>query len=167
MEEISTKFYSFSALSIKGNNIDMSSYKGKLLLVVNTASECGLTPQYAGLESLHRKYKEDGLVILGFPCNQFGQQEPGDETSIQKGCLINYDVTFQMFAKIHVNGRAAHPIYKYLKKELSGIFGRRIKWNFTKFLIDRNGIPLKRFAPTDKPAKIDGVITEILRNEGK
>ena len=111
-------FNSFSALSIDGTVVELSTYRNKLVLVVNTASECGLTPQYEGLESLYRKYKAEGLIILGFPCNQFGRQEPGDEASIQEGCLTEYEVTFPMFAKINVNGKSAHPIYKYLKKEL-------------------------------------------------
>ncbi len=166
MKREPTKFYSFSARSIDGTDVDMSTYQNKLVLVVNTASECGLTPQYKGLESLYRKYMDDGLVILGFPCNQFGHQEPGDEVSIQEGCLIDYEVTFPMFAKINVNGKTAHPIYKYLKKELSTLLGGRIKWNFAKFLIDREGKPIKRFAPTDKPSKVAKTIAEILANEG-
>jgi len=165
MKEGSSKFYSFSAMSIDGTPIELSTYKGKLVLVVNTASECGLTPQYEGLESLYRKYKDAGLIVLGFPCNQFGHQEPGDESSIQEGCLTDYEVTFPMFAKIHVNGRTAHPLYKYLKNALSSMLGGRIKWNFTKFLIGRDGKPLKRFAPTDKPLKIEHTITSILAKE--
>ena len=147
-------FYQFSARSLQGKEIKMDAYKGKTVLVVNTASQCGLTPQLEGLEKLHRKYGEKGLVILGFPCNQFANQEPGDEKSIAEGCVINYGVTFQMFSKIDVNGESAHPLYKYLKSELGGWFGSRIKWNFTKFLIDRDGKPVKRFAPVDTPEKI-------------
>ncbi len=149
------QFYNFTAISLQGKEIKMEQYAGKTILVVNTASKCGLTPQYEGLEKIHQKYKDKGLVILGFPCNQFGNQEPGDEKSISEGCLINYGVTFQMFSKIDVNGDNAHPVYKYLKKELHGIFGSRIKWNFTKFLIDSNGKPVKRFAPITKPEEID------------
>lgn len=148
-------FYQFSAKSLQGKEIPMETYKGKTLLVVNTASKCGLTPQYEGLENLYKKYKDKGLVILGFPCNQFGNQEPGDEKSISEGCLVNYGVSFPMFAKIEVNGTDAHPIYKYLKKELSGFLGGKIKWNFTKFLIDKEGKPLKRFGPAVTPDKID------------
>ncbi len=148
-------FHQFSANSLKGKEIPMEAYKGKTVLVVNTASKCGLTPQYEGLENLYKKHKDKGLVILGFPCNQFGNQEPGDEQSISEGCLVNYGVTFPMFAKIDVNGANAHPIFKYLKKELSGFLGGKIKWNFTKFLIDENGKPVKRFAPTVTPDKID------------
>src|SRR4030066_2607139 len=130
------QFYDFKAKTLQGKEIGMDTYKGKTVLVVNTASKCGLTPQYEGLEALYRKYSDKGLVILGFPCNQFANQEPGDEKSISEGCMIKYGVTFPMFLKIEVNGKNAHPIYKYLKKELSGLFGSRIKWNFTKFLID-------------------------------
>jgi len=133
----------------------MDAYKGKTVLVVNTASECGLTPQFEGLEALYRKHKDDGLVILGFPSNQFANQEPGDEKSIAEGCVINYGVTFPMFSKTDVNGPDAHPLYKYLKSELPGVLSNNIKWNFTKFLIDSEGRPVKRFSPTTKPEKID------------
>ncbi|MCY1722969.1 glutathione peroxidase [Prolixibacteraceae bacterium Z1-6] len=155
-------FYQFSAQSLQGKEINMEAYKGKTVLVVNTASKCGLTPQFEGLETLNKKYKDKGLVILGFPCNQFANQEPGDEKSISEGCLINYGVTFQMFSKIDVNGKTAHPIYKYLKNELGGVFGSKIKWNFTKFLIDSEGNPVKRFAPTTKPEKIDKYLEKVL-----
>lgn len=147
-------FYQFSAKSLQGKEISMETFKGKIVLVVNTASKCGLTPQFEGLEALYQKYKDKGLVILGFPCNQFANQEPGDEKSISEGCMINYGVTFPMFSKIDVNGDQAHPLYKYLKKELSGLFGGKIKWNFTKFLIDAKGNPVKRFAPVTRPEKI-------------
>jgi glutathione peroxidase len=157
------QFYQFSALSLQGKEISMESFKGKTVLVVNTASKCGLTPQFEGLESLYQKYKDQGLVILGFPCNQFANQEPGDESSIAEGCMINYGVSFPMFAKIEVNGENAHPIYKYLKKELSGLFGGKIKWNFTKFLIDSTGKPVKRFGPITKPEKIDQYLAKHLR----
>jgi len=156
------QFYQFSAKSLQGKEINMEAYKGKTILVVNTASECGLTPQYEGLEKLYKKYKDRGVVVLGFPCNQFGNQESGDEKSISEGCLINYGVTFPMFSKIEVNGENAHPIYKYLKKELGGLFGTKIKWNFTKFLIDSDGKPIKRFAPITKPEKIDDYLASIL-----
>jgi glutathione peroxidase len=157
-----SKFYQYSAKSLQGKEISMNDYKGKTVLVVNTASKCGLTPQFEGLEKLHQKYKDKGLVILGFPCNQFANQEPGDEKSISEGCVINYGVTFQMFAKIDVNGENAHPLYKYLKKELGGLFGSRIKWNFTKFLIDKNGKPLKRFGPVETPEKIEKYLEKFL-----
>ncbi|MFA7082821.1 MAG: glutathione peroxidase [Bacteroidales bacterium] len=157
------KFYSFKANSIQGKEISMELYRGKTILVVNTASKCGLTPQLDGLEALYQKYKDKGLVILGFPCNQFLNQEPGDEKSISEGCLINYGVSFPMFSKIDVNGKDAHPIYKYLKKELGGLFFNSIKWNFTKFLIDNNGKPIKRFSPTFTPEKIDIYLENLLK----
>ncbi len=150
-----TNFYQFSAKSLQGKEINMEDYKGKTVLVVNTASKCGLTPQYEGLEKLYEKYKDKGLVILGFPCNQFANQEPGDEKTISENCLINYGVTFPMFSKVEVNGENAHPIFKYLKSELKGTLGSKIKWNFTKFLVDKNGNPVKRFSPTTQPEKID------------
>lgn len=147
-------FYQFSAKSLQGKDISMEAYKGKVILVVNTASKCGLTPQYEGLEKLHQDYKDKGLVILGFPCNQFGNQEPGTDKEISEGCLINYGVSFQMFSKIDVNGDNAHPIYKYLKNKLPGFPWKKIKWNFTKFLIDKSGKPVKRFSPTTVPDKL-------------
>lgn len=156
-------FYQFSAKSLQGKEISMKEYQGKTILVVNTASKCGLTPQFEGLEKLYEKYQDKGLVLLGFPCNQFANQEPGDEKSISEGCVINYGVTFQMFSKIDVNGKDAHPIYKYLKKELGGLIGSRIKWNFTKFLIDTEGKPVKRFAPTTKPEEIDKFLAGFLK----
>lgn len=157
-----SQFYQFEAKSLQGKPVSMEEYKGKTVLVVNTASKCGLTPQFEGLESMYKKYKDKGLVILGFPCNQFANQEPGDEKSISEGCMINYGVTFPMFSKIDVNGDDAHPLYKYLKSELKGTFGNKIKWNFTKFLVDKNGKPLKRFAPTTKPEKIEKYLDDIL-----
>lgn len=158
-----TGFYDFKATSLQGKEINMEDYKGKTVLVVNTASKCGLTPQYEGLEKLYEEYKDKGLVILGFPCNQFGSQEPGDEQSIAEGCVINYGVTFPMFSKVDVNGQNAHPIFKYLKSKLGGWFGSKIKWNFTKFLIDTNGKPVKRFSPTTKPEKITPYLEKYLR----
>jgi glutathione peroxidase len=156
-------FYQFSARSLQGKDISMESYSGKVVLVVNTASKCGLTPQYEGLETLYRKFKDQGFVILGFPCNQFGNQEPGNEKEISEGCLINYGVSFPMFSKIEVNGVAAHPIYKYLKNKLPGYLSKNIKWNFTKFLIDSNGIPVKRFSPTTIPEKLTKDIEKYLK----
>jgi glutathione peroxidase len=155
-------FYQFTARTLQGKEISMDTYKGKVLLVVNTASKCGFTPQYEGLESLYRRYKDKGLIILGFPCNQFGNQEPGTEKEISEGCLINYGVSFPMFSKIEVNGRNAHPIYKYLKDKLHGFFGKSIKWNFTKFLINANGIPVKRFSPSTIPEKLVNDIEKLL-----
>ncbi|MFZ0473232.1 MAG: glutathione peroxidase [Bacteroidales bacterium] len=150
-----TSFYDFKAKSLGGKEISMEEFKGKTVLVVNTASKCGFTPQFAGLEELYTKYSDKGLVILGFPCNQFANQEPGDEKSIAEGCLLNYGVTFPMFSKIDVNGPDAHPLYKYLKSALPGFLSNRISWNFTKFLIDGEGKPVKRFAPATEPGKID------------
>jgi glutathione peroxidase len=155
-------FYQFTAKSLQGKEIAMETYKGKTVLIVNTASNCGFTPQFEGLEKLYQKYKDKGFVILGFPCNQFANQEPGDEKSISEGCLLNYGVTFPMFSKIEVNGENAHPVYKYLKKELNGVFGSKIKWNFTKFLIDADGKPVKRFSPSTTPEKIDKYLERFL-----
>ncbi len=160
---MNSNFYDFTAITIQGNEVSMKTYIGKTVLVVNTASNCGLTPQFEGLETLYKKYQDKGLVILGFPCNQFANQEPGNDKQIAEGCLVNYGVTFPMFSKIDVNGLTAHPIYKYLKKELGGLFGARIKWNFTKFLIDANGKPVKRFAPVVKPAKLDAYLHQLLK----
>lgn len=159
---MNTPFYTFSASSLQGKEISMESFRGKTILIVNTASKCGLTPQYDGLEKLYQKYLSNDFVILGFPCNQFANQEPGDAKTIQEECLINYGVTFPMFAKIDVNGENAHPIYKYLKSKLNGTFGSRIKWNFTKFLIDSNGKPVKRFSPFTKPETIDKFLAKYL-----
>lgn len=157
-----TNFYDFEANNLKGEKTAMKKYEGDLILVVNTASKCGLTPQYEGLEELYSKYKDQGLTILGFPCNQFGSQEPGDENDIEEFCQVNYGVSFPMFSKVDVNGSDAHPIFKYLKSEQGGFLGSKIKWNFTKFLIDRNGQPVKRFAPTTKPEKIESHIKKMI-----
>lgn len=157
-----TNFHTFRATTLQGKVVEMDSYKGKVVIVVNTASKCGLTPQFEGLEQLYRDYKDKGLVILGFPCNQFANQEPGSEKEIAEGCLINYGVSFPMFAKINVNGSETHPIYKYLKSELSGFLGSKIKWNFTKFMIDKNGKPYKRFSPTTPPEKLRKYIEALL-----
>jgi glutathione peroxidase len=157
-------FYDFKAKTLGGKEISMEEYKGKTVLVVNTASKCGFTPQFAGLEELYMKYNDKGLVILGFPCNQFANQEPGDEKSISEGCLLNYGVTFPMFSKIDVNGPDAHPLYKYLKSALPGLLSNRIKWNFTKFLIDGEGKPVKRFSPATEPGKIDAYLQEKMFN---
>jgi glutathione peroxidase len=155
-------FLKLSANSLRGKPVAMSEYAGKVVLVVNTASKCGFTPQYAGLEALYQKYKDQGLVILGFPCNQFGAQEPGGVPDIEQTCLINYGVSFPMFEKIDVNGPAAHPIYDALTRLLPGWFGRRIKWNFTKFLIGKNGEPIKRFAPITKPEALEPAVRTAL-----
>ena len=158
-----TNVYDFNARDIDGNERSLGEYRGKLLLIVNVASQCGFTPQYKGLEALHRKYGDKGVEVLGFPCNQFGKQEPGDAEEIKKFCSLNYDVTFPLFAKIDVNGPQAHPLYNYLTREKGGgLLGRGIKWNFTKFLIDRDGEVIARFAPTVTPEQLDGVIAENL-----
>jgi glutathione peroxidase len=159
---MSQNFFEFTAVSLQGKTISMETYKGKTVLIVNTASKCGLTPQFKGLEELYQKYKQKGLVVLGFPCNQFANQEPGDGNSISEVCSVNYGVTFQMFSKIDVNGPDAHPLYKFLKKKLPGFLTSNIKWNFTKFLVDANGNPIKRFAPTDSPEKIDKYVSRLL-----
>lgn len=146
-----TSFYNTSALSLQGKNVDLSEFKGKIVLIVNTASKCGFTPQFEGLEKMYRNYKDRGLVVLGFPSNQFANQEPGNEKSIAEGCVLNYGVSFPMFSKVDVNGPDAHPLYQFLKAELKG----DIKWNFTKFLVDSEGKVVKRFSPMTKPAKIE------------
>ena len=155
-------FYQFKVKSLVGKEISMKNYEGKVVLIVNTASKCGFTPQYEGLENLYKKYKDKGLVILGFPCNQFANQEPGNEAEIGKFCTLNYGVTFPLFSKIDVNGNNAHPLYNYLKVALPGTLGNDIKWNFTKFLIDRKGNPVKRFGSVTKPEEISGDIEKLL-----
>jgi glutathione peroxidase len=155
--------HDFTAQNIEGRPQRLSDYKGKVLLIVNVASKCGFTPQYRGLEALWRKYEDQGLVILGFPCDQFGHQEPGDEAEIQSFCSMTYDVSFPMFAKIEVNGAGAHPLYQHLKAEAPGLLGTEgVKWNFTKFLVDRSGKVVKRYAPTDKPEAIEPDIVALL-----
>ncbi|PND35046.1 glutathione peroxidase [Achromobacter sp. HZ01] len=155
--------YDFSARGIDGAERPLDAYRGRVLLVVNVASKCGFTPQYAGLEALYRKYREAGLTVLGFPCDQFGHQEPGDEAAIREFCSTQYDVSFPLYAKIEVNGDAAHPLYRWLKQEKPGLLGTgRIKWNFTKFLVGRDGRPIKRYAPTDTPASLTGAIEKAL-----
>ncbi len=155
-------FYDFSAVSLQGDEINMSSFEGRVVVVVNTASKCGHTKQFAGLEALYEKYADRGLMILGFPCNQFGGQEPGTEAEIAAGCVINYGVTFQMFSKVKVNGKEAHPLYVWLKEQLKGPLGPRIAWNFTKFVVDRTGIPVHRFEPRDTPEKMEEYLVELL-----
>ncbi|MBP7487343.1 MAG: glutathione peroxidase [Parabacteroides sp.] len=157
------KFYSFKAVSLKGKEISMDQYKGKVVVIVNTASKCGFTPQYADLEKLYQQYKDKGLVILGFPCNQFGKQEPGTAKDISEGCLINYGVSFPMFSKVDVNGENAHPLFSYLKSALPGLITNRVKWNFTKFVIDAEGNPVKRYAPITSPLKMEQLIVSLLK----
>jgi glutathione peroxidase len=151
-----TTVYDFSAKTIDGKSRKLSDYKGKVLLVVNTASKCGFTPQYKGLEALYEKYKSKGLVVLGFPSNQFGQQEPGPDDEIAEFCEMNFGVTFPLFSKVDVNGDAAHPLFKYLTSTKKGLLGSEaIKWNFTKFLIGRDGNVVERYAPTTKPEDLE------------
>jgi glutathione peroxidase len=158
-----TSIYDFSARTLDGASVPLDVYKGKTLLIVNVASKCGFTPQYGGLEALYRKFAPKGLVVLGFPSNQFGHQEPGDSTEIRNFCSTKFDVTFPLFAKIDVNGGAADPLYKFLKREARGIFGTEgIKWNFTKFLVDSQGRVRKRYAPTAIPSSIENAISALL-----
>jgi len=155
--------YDFSVNDIKGKPVNLDRYRNKVMLVVNTASQCGFTPQYKGLEALYEKLHGKGLEVLGFPCNQFGEQEPGDEKEIAKFCELNYGVKFPLFAKVDVNGESAAPVYKYLKAEKPGLLGSEaIKWNFTKFLVDRKGNVVKRYAPNDTPESIADDIEKVL-----
>jgi glutathione peroxidase len=155
--------FDFQANLLDGTPVDLARYRGKVLLIVNTASECGFTPQYAGLERLYREFKDRGLVVLGFPCNQFGQQEPGSEADIGAFCQKNYGVDFPMFGKIEVNGDGAHPLFKFLKQAAPGVLGTQaIKWNFTKFLIKPDGSVAQRYAPQTKPEEIAGDIEKLL-----
>ena len=150
-----TTLYDFEALQIDGKSVRLDQFKGKTLLIVNTASACGFTPQFAGLETLHKQYADKGLVVVGFPCNQFGAQDKGSNDEIAEFCQLNYGVSFPMMAKIEVNGEGAHPLYKWLTKEAPGLLGTTgIKWNFTKFLVGKDGAVLKRYAPTDTPASL-------------
>ncbi|MBE0377320.1 glutathione peroxidase [Pseudoalteromonas prydzensis] len=157
-------FHQLSATNLQGHTIDFSDFTGKVVLIVNTASKCGFTPQYEGLQQLHEKYAEQGLVIIGFPCNQFGKQEPGSAKEIEQGCLINYGVDFVMMSKVDVNGEHAHPVFRHLKSALPGFITRKIKWNFTKFLVGRDGEAIKRFAPFTKPQQIEGAIIKALKS---
>ena len=154
--------YDFKALDNKGKELDFAQCEGKVLMIVNTASKCGFTPQYDGLEALNKKYKDQGLVIIGFPCDQFAHQEPGTNEEIAEFCRLNHGVTFQLMSKIEVNGKNAHPVYEYLKGAAKGTFGNAIKWNFTKFLISRDGQTVKRYAPTVKPEDMEKDIVELL-----
>ncbi|MBN2757875.1 MAG: glutathione peroxidase [Bacteroidales bacterium] len=157
------KIYDYEVEKIDNTRIKLEEYKDKVLLIVNTASKCGFTPQFEGLESLYKKYKDQGFEILGFPCNQFANQDPLSDQEIQSFCSLNYGVSFPMFKKIEVNGENAHPLYKYLKEEKKGAFGSNIKWNFTKFLIDKNGNVIKRFAPSKKPQDLEKDILKLLK----
>ena len=158
-----TTAYDFTARDIDGQEKALADFRGKPMLVVNTASKCGFTPQYTGLEKLSKEFKDKGLVVLGFPCDQFGHQEPGDEAEIKNFCSLTYDVSFPMFAKVDVNGPKAHPLFQWLKSEKAGLLGLEgIKWNFTKFLVGPDGSVLKRYAPTDTPEKIGKDIKKLL-----
>ncbi|WP_456238244.1 glutathione peroxidase [Methylomonas rapida] len=158
--------YSYSANSLAGETIPLESFKGQVLLIVNTASRCGFTPQYRGLEQLYREFKDQGFAVLGFPCNQFGKQEPGNSQEIADFCEMTYQVSFPLFEKIAVNGKHAHPLYTFLKSQASGALGSQaIKWNFTKFLIDRQGRVVKRYSPFRAPAAIRSDIEHLLQNQ--
>jgi glutathione peroxidase len=164
--EQSSSIYEFHARALGGKDIALNDYRGKAMLIVNTASACGFTPQYAELEKLHEQYSKDGLVVLGFPCNQFGHQEPGSSEEIATFCKKNYGVEFQMFDKVDVNGKETHPIYKFLKENAPGVLGSEaIKWNFTKFLVDKNGQVVKRYAPSVKPLEISADIEKALKDK--
>jgi glutathione peroxidase-family protein len=161
--QLSPSIYDFSVTSIEGQSINLSAYKDKVLLIVNTASQCGFTPQYQGLQALYEKYADKGLVILGFPCNQFGQQEPGSASEIQSFCETRFGVKFPLFEKVDVNGKDAHPLFQYLTKAAPGLLGSEaVKWNFTKFLVDRSGKKIERYASMAKPEDIDKAIQKLL-----
>ena len=159
---MSRDFYNFKAKSITGSEESMSCYDGKVVLIVNTASKCGFTPQYKELQKLYEDYKDKGLEILGFPCDQFAHQEPAGDAEIQQFCSRNFGVTFPLFSKVEVNGDQAHPLFAYLRSQKPGVIGNSIKWNFTKFLIDKKGNPVKRFSPMTDPSKIAGHIEKLL-----
>lgn len=160
-----TTAFDFTVSDIHGKPADLADYRGKVLLIVNTASKCGFTPQYQGLQALFERYRNDGLVVLGFPCNQFGRQEPAPNDQVAQFCEINFGVSFPLFAKIEVNGAKAAPLYKHLKREAPGLLGTSgIKWNFTKFLVSRDGRTVRRYAPTDKPERLTQHIEEMLRS---
>jgi|UniRef100_C5DAQ3 glutathione peroxidase len=155
--------YDFRVKTIRGEEQSLADYKGKVLLIVNTASKCGFTPQYKELQELYEQYRDRGFVVLGFPCNQFGNQEPGTEEEIEQFCQVNYGVTFPMFAKVDVNGENAHPLFQYLKEKAPGVLGTKaIKWNFTKFLVDRNGNVVARFAPQTRPSELISEMEKLL-----
>ena len=157
-----SSIYDFKAKNLRGQDVPLADYQGKVLLIVNTASKCGFTPQYEGLQSLYAKHEAQGFSVLAFPCNQFGAQEPGDAAEIANFCSLTYDVTFPVMAKIDVNGSDADPVFKYLKEEKTGLLGSGIKWNFTKFLVDRDGKVVSRHAPTTKPEQLRKEIEELL-----
>ncbi len=160
---MSNEFYQLSANNPQGQPVSLANYKGKTLLIVNTATKCGLAPQFEGLEALYQQYKDRGLVVLGFPCNQFSGQEPEPNETMEQTCKVNFGVSFPLFEKIAVNGPETHPLFQFLKRKLGGLFGRRIKWNFTKFLVSADGKPLKRWSPVTKPAAIESYLKKVLQ----
>jgi len=162
---MSSELYQLVANNPQGRPVPMADFKGKTLLIVNTATKCGFTPQLEGLESLYQKYKDKGFIVLGFPCNQFGGQEPEANETMEQTCKVNFGVTFPLFEKIDVNGAGMHPVFKFLKSKLGGWFGRRIKWNFTKFLVSADGKPLKRWSPVTKPVAIEPYLKKILEEK--
>jgi len=160
---MTNSIYDFEVTNIAGEKENLDKYRNKVLLIINVASKCGFTPQYKGLEELYQKFKGQGFVILGFPCNQFGKQEPGSEDDIKSFCELNFGVTFPLFSKVEVNGENADPLFKFLKKELPGLLGsEKIKWNFTKFLIGKDGRPIKRYAPKDTPVSLTKTLEKLL-----
>lgn len=162
LQMIGSDFYQLAAKTPGGAPLEMKDFEGKAVLIVNTATKCGLTPQFEGLEELHQKYKDRGLVVLGFPCNQFKNQEPETNETMAEVCRINHGVSFQLTEKVDVNGEKEHPIFTWLKNKKGGFLGKKIKWNFTKFLIDKKGNPIKRYAPTVKPEKIEKDILKLI-----
>jgi glutathione peroxidase len=159
---MANEFYQLTANNPQGQPVNLADYKGKIILVVNTATQCGLAPQFGGLEQLFQRYKDKGLVVLGFPCNQFANQEPETNDKMEQACQRNFGVTFPLFEKVDVNGPQTHPVFRLLKRRLGGFFGRRIKWNFTKFLLDSEGRPVRRFSPVTTPAAIEPYIQKLL-----
>ena len=154
--------YDYKAIASNGKEIDFKEFEGKVLLIINTASKCGFTPQFDGLEKLNEKYRDRGLVCIGFPCNQFANQDPGSDSEIEGFCRMNYGVTFQIMKKVDVNGKDAHPIFKYLRSQTRGFLNDKVKWNFTKFLVSRDGKTIKRFGPTVEPVKLESEIEKML-----
>lgn len=158
-----SSLHTFTATSIDGQDVDLSAYAGQVVLVVNTASQCGFTPQYKGLQELHDAYNAQGFAVLGFPCDQFGGQEPGEDAEIAGFCERNFGVTFPLFSKVEVNGDGAHPLYQWMRSEKGGLLGSKIKWNFTKYLVGKDGQVISRYSPTTKPEKIKGDIEKALK----
>lgn len=163
MNQGNMPFYDLHVRKPNGEQIDFKDLKGKVVLLVNTATKCGLAPQFDGLENLYQRYKDQGLVVLGFPCDQFAGQEPETNDTVEETCKLNFGVTFQLTEKVKVNGPETHPVFRYLKSKLGGWFGSGIKWNFTKFVVDKNGKPVKRFSPTTTPEKLESLIIQLLQ----